>query len=94
MEITDIRIRKVYDDPKLKAVVSVTIGSELALHDIKVIQGTTRLFAAMPSKKDENGVFRDIAHPISPEARQQLEDNVLEKYHQWVSKNIPPAPQV
>ena len=86
MNITDIRIRKVYQDNKLKALVSVTIDEDLALHDIKVIQGATRLFAAMPSRKDETGVFRDVAHPITLEARQQLENSVLEKYNQWVEE--------
>ena len=69
MNITDIRIRKIYDDARLKALVSVTIDGDLAVHDIKVIEGPERLFVAMPSRKDENGTFRDIAHPITPEAR-------------------------
>ena len=86
MNITDIRIRKIYENSKLKALVSVTIDEDLALHDIKVIQGTTRLFAAMPSRKDENGVFRDVAHPITLEARQKLENSVLDKYNKWVAE--------
>ena len=69
MNITDIRIRKIYEDARLKALVSVTIDGDLAVHDIKVIEGPERLFVAMPSRKDENGTFRDIAHPITPEAR-------------------------
>ena len=68
MNITDIRIRKIYEDARLKALVSVTIDGDLAVHDIKVIEGPERLFVAMPSRKDENGTFRDIAHPITPEA--------------------------
>ena len=64
MNITDIRIRKIYEDARLKALVSVTIDGDLAVHDIKVIEGPERLFVAMPSRKDENGTFRDIAHPI------------------------------
>ena len=62
MNITDIRIRKIYEDARLKALVSVTIDGDLAVHDIKVIEGPERLFVAMPSRKDENGTFRDIAH--------------------------------
>ena len=65
MNITDIRIRKIYEDARLKALVSVTIDGDLAVHDIKVIEGPERLFVAMPSRKDENGTFRDIAHPIT-----------------------------
>ena len=60
MNITDIRIRKIYEDARLKALVSVTIDGDLAVHDIKVIEGPERLFVAMPSRKDENGTFRDI----------------------------------
>ncbi|WP_312642294.1 septation regulator SpoVG [Hydrogenoanaerobacterium sp.] len=80
MNITDIRIRRTYQDTRLKALVSVTIDHDLAVHDIKVIEGPERLFVAMPSRKDDNGVFRDIAHPITPEARHQLENAILEAY--------------
>ena len=68
MNVTDIRIRRTYEDGKLKALVSVTIDQDLAVHDIKVIEGSERLFVAMPSRKDDNGVFRDIVHPITMEA--------------------------
>ena len=80
MNITDIRIRKIYDDARLKALVSVTIDGDLAVHDIKVIEGPERLFVAMPSRKDENGTCRDIAHPSAPEARRVLEDAILGRY--------------
>ena len=80
MDITNIRIRKLYDEDRLKALVSVTLGQELAIHDIKVIQGPDRLFIAMPSRKDENGLYRDIVHPINKNIRQQLEEAVLEVY--------------
>ncbi len=86
MNITDIRIRKVYDDPKLKALVSVTIDDDLALHDIKVIQGSNRLFAAMPSRKDEKGYFRDVVHPITAKAREELENSVIEKYNMCIEE--------
>ena len=69
MEITDVKIRKIMSEGRLRAVVSVTLDEMLAVHDIKVVQGDERLFVAMPSRKDENGVFRDIVHPISPSAR-------------------------
>lgn len=82
MEITDIRIRKLYEETRLKALVSVTLGQELAIHDIKVIQGPNRLFVAMPSRKDENGLFRDIIHPITQEVREQLESAVLLAYEE------------
>lgn len=81
MNITDIRIRRTYQDTRLKALVSVTVDLDLAVHDIKVIEGPERLFVAMPSRKDDNGVFRDIAHPITPEARKHLEGAILEAYH-------------
>ena len=74
MQITDIKIRRTYQDTRLRALVS------LAVHDIKVIEGPERLFVAMPSRRDENGVFRDIAHPITTGARRQLEDAILSAY--------------
>ncbi len=96
MNITDIRIRKIYHDARLKALVSVTIDGDLAVHDIKIIQGPERLFVAMPSRKDENGTFRDIAHPITSTARQALEGAILAQYAQYMeglaaqAESIPP----
>lgn len=84
MNITDIRIRRTYQDMRLKALVSITIDNDFAVHDIKVIEGPERLFVAMPSRKDDNGVFRDIAHPITPEARQNIEQNILAAYHAYL----------
>ena len=89
MNITDIRIRKLYTETRLRALVSITIADELAIHDIKVIQGPERLFVAMPSRRDETGVFRDVCHPIRPQARQQLEQAVLEAYAQAAEKPFP-----
>ena len=80
MEITDVKVRKIMSEGRLRAVVSVTIDDMLAVHDIKVVQGDERLFVAMPSRKDENGVFRDIVHPISPSARKLFEESILEAY--------------
>lgn len=80
MEITDVKIRKIMTDGRLRAVVSVTIDDMLAVHDIKVVQGDERLFVAMPSRKDENGVFRDIVHPIAASSRKLFEETILEAY--------------
>ena len=84
MNITDIRIRKIYTDSRLRALVSITVDHDLAVHDIKIIEGPERLFVAMPSRKDESGAFRDISHPITPQARKQLEDAVLNAYQQYI----------
>lgn len=80
MEITDIKIRRIASEGRLRAVVSVTLDNMLAVHDIKVVQGDGRLFAAMPSRKDENGIFRDIIHPITQASRKLFEDEILEAY--------------
>ena len=80
MEITDVKIRKIMSDGRLRAVVSVTIDDMFAVHDIKVVQGDERIFVAMPSRKDENGIFRDIVHPISPSARKLFEESILDAY--------------
>jgi len=80
MQITDIRIRKINLDSKMKAVVSVTFDNSLVIHDIKVIEGTDKLFIAMPSRKTPEGEFKDIAHPINMDMRDTLEKNILEKY--------------
>ena len=89
MNITDIRVRRTYQDTRLKALVSVTVDNDLAVHDIKVIEGPERLFVAMPSRKDDNGIFRDICHPITPEARKVLEDGILNAYYEYLEKNHP-----
>ena len=80
MNITDIKIRKIIPDGRLRVIISITIDDMLAIHDIKVVQGDERLFVAMPSRKDENGVFRDVVHPISPDARQLIEGQILDAY--------------
>ncbi|MBQ5441078.1 MAG: septation regulator SpoVG [Firmicutes bacterium] len=81
MNITDIRIRKVGDESKLKAVASITFDGEFVVHDIKVIDGQNGMFIAMPSKKMGEGDFRDIAHPLTQEVRTQLRDAVLDAYN-------------
>lgn len=85
MEITDVKIRKIMTEGRLRAVVSVTIDEMLAVHDIKVVQGDERLFVAMPSRKDENGIFRDIVHPISPSSRKIFEESILEAYERQLA---------
>ena len=85
MEITDIKIRKIITEGRLRAVVSITIDRMLAVHDIKIVQGDERLFIAMPSRRDENGVFRDIVHPILPEGRKMIEDSILDAYQKYLA---------
>lgn len=85
MEITDIKIRKIISEGRLRAVVSITLDNQLAVHDIKVVQGDERLFVAMPSRKDESGVFRDIVHPISPDARAFIESQILDAYERHLA---------
>ena len=80
MQITDLKIRKMMADGRLRAIVSITLDQMIAVHDIKVVQGENRLFVAMPSRKDESGIFRDIVHPISAQARQYLETQILDAY--------------
>jgi stage V sporulation protein G len=80
MEITDIRVRKIKSESKMKAVVSITIDNEFVVHDIKVIESPTRMFIAMPSRKTPDGEFTDIAHPINSETREKLQTLILEAY--------------
>lgn len=80
MEITDIRIKKVTSDGKMKAVASITFDNAFAVHDVKVIEGPDKLFVAMPSRRTPDGEFRDIAHPINSEMRNMIESKVLAAY--------------
>lgn len=80
MQITDVRVRKVSKDGKMKAVVSITIDNEFVVHDIKVIEGEKGLFIAMPSRKAADGEYRDIAHPINSETRDRIQNIILDKY--------------
>lgn len=80
MQITDIRIRKVDKDGKMKAVVSITIDDAFVVHDIKIIEGEKGLFIAMPSRKASDGEYRDIAHPINSGTREKIQKMILEKY--------------
>lgn len=85
MNITDIKIRKIFTEGKVRAVVSIILDGDFAVHDLKVIEGVERLFVAMPNRRSEDGRFQDIVHPISTEARTQLEAVVLEKYREAVA---------
>ena len=80
MQITDIRIRKVDKDGKMKAVVSITIDDAFVVHDIKIIEGEKGLFIAMPSRKASDGDYRDIAHPINSGTREKIQKMILDKY--------------
>lgn len=82
MQITDVRVRKVAKEGKLKAVVSITMDEEFVVHDIKVIEGEKGLFIAMPSKKALDGEYRDIAHPINSGTRERIQSIILEKYEE------------
>ncbi len=82
MQITDVRVRKVAKEGKMRAVVSITIDNEFVVHDIKVIEGEKGLFIAMPSRKAADGEYRDIAHPINSATRERIQTLILEKYEQ------------
>ena len=85
MQITDVRIRKVEKEGKMKAVVSITIDEEFVVHDIKVIDGEKGFFIAMPSRKAADGKYRDIAHPINSDTRNKIQQIILEKYESEVA---------
>ena len=82
MKITDVRIRKVEKEGKMRAVVSITIDDEFVVHDIKVIEGEKGLFIAMPSRRAADGEYRDIAHPINSQTRDSIQRIILEKFLQ------------
>ena len=82
MNITDVRVRKVATEGKMKAVVSITIDEEFVVHDIKVIEGEKGLFIAMPSRKAADGEYRDIAHPINSATRDRIQGIILEKFRE------------
>ncbi len=84
LNITDMKIRKLQEDGRMRAVVSVTFDDSLVVHDIKVIEGPNRFFLAMPSRKMPDGTYRDIVHPTNGQVREQLEQAILELYRQEV----------
>ena len=80
MQITDVRIRKIEKEGKMKGVVSITIDEEFVVHDIKIIEGDKGLFIAMPSRRGSEGEYKDIAHPIRSTTREQIQNLILTKY--------------
>lgn len=85
MQITDIKVRKISQEGKMKAVVSVTFDNVFVVHDIKVIEGREKLFAAMPSRKSTDGTYRDIVHPITTGMRDELQSAILAKYEEFLA---------
>ncbi|MBQ6401879.1 MAG: septation regulator SpoVG [Firmicutes bacterium] len=94
MNITDVRIRKVNDEGKMKAIVSITFDDEFVVHDIKIIEGQNGPFIAMPSRKMSEGDFRDIAHPLVSETRNKIRDAILEEYERVLAQKAAEAEEV
>ena len=88
LEITEIKVKTIPEGNKMKAVASVTFDNVFVVHDIKVIEGSNKLFVAMPSRKTPDGQFKDIAHPITSDLRCLLEEKILEKYNEVASQDI------
>lgn len=82
MQITDVRVKKINSQNRMKAIASITIDEVFVIHDIKVIESDKGLFIAMPSKKTPNGEFKDIAHPINTETRERIQNAIIEKYNE------------
>lgn len=89
MEITDIRIRKVSTEGKLKAYVTVTFDDCFVVHNVKIIEGKTGVFIAMPSRKTRTGEYKDVAHPITPDFRALVQTRILDAYHTGSAQDIP-----
>ena len=94
MQITDVRVRKVEKEGKMKAVVSITIDDEFVVHDIKVIDGEKGLFIAMPSRKASDGEYRDIAHPINSDTRQKIQKLILDAYQKAEENGFEPSSEI
>ena len=88
MEVTDVRLRRVQTDGRMRAIASITLDNEFVVHDIRVIDGNDGLFVAMPSKRTPDGEFRDIAHPINSGTRNKLQEAVLAAYAQSEEQEI------
>lgn len=86
MRITDVRVRRITQSGKMKAVVSITLDNEFVVHDIKVIDGEKGLFIAMPSRKSADGEYRDIAHPINADMRKLVEDTIFQTYRECLEQ--------
>ena len=87
MQITDVRVRRIEKEGKMKAIVSITLDNEFVIHDSKVIEGEKGLFIAMPSRKATDGEYRDIAHPINSETRDKIQKVILDKYETTALEN-------
>ena len=88
MEVTDVRLRRVQTDGRMRAIASITLDSEFVVHDIRVIDGNTGLFVAMPSKRTPDREFRDIAHPINTGTRTKIQDSVLKAYYESSEEDL------
>lgn len=86
MQVTDVRVRKVAKEGRMKAIVSITLDNDFVVHDIKVIEGDKGLFIAMPSRRSGSGEYKDIAHPINPETRERIQKVILEHYERAVEE--------
>ena len=86
MKITDVRIRKLAKEGKMRAIVSITLDDEFVVHDIKVIEGEKGLFIAMPSRKTTTGEYKDIAHPINSQTRDQIQEQILNEYQKALTE--------
>ena len=86
MNITDVRIRKITTEGKMKAIVSITLDNEFVVHDIKIIEGQNGLFIAMPSRKTPDGEFKDIAHPINTDTREKIQGSILDAYEKALNE--------
>ena len=82
MQVTDVRVRRIEKEGKMKAIVSITLDNEFVIHDIKVIEGEKGLFIAMPSRKAADGEYRDIAHPINSGTREKIQNTILDRYQE------------
>ncbi|MBQ9827381.1 MAG: septation regulator SpoVG [Lachnospiraceae bacterium] len=89
MNITDIRVRKIDREGKMRAVASITLDDVFVVHDIKVIEGDNGLFIAMPSRKSSDGEFRDIVHPINSDTRKEMQDKILAEYEKVLAREEP-----
>ncbi|MGV8905154.1 MAG: septation regulator SpoVG [Acetobacterium sp.] len=91
MEITDVRVRKTYPEGKMRAIVSVTFDDQFVVHDIKVIEGQSGFFIAMPSRKTPDGEFKDIAHPINMGTRREMQERVLTAFEKAIEEDTQPV---
>ncbi|OPL11065.1 MAG: hypothetical protein AVO34_02925 [Firmicutes bacterium ML8_F2] len=88
MRVTDVRIRRMAQEGKMRAIVSITFNDQFVVHDVRVIEGNNGLFVAMPSKRIPNGEFRDIAHPINSETREEIQYSVLTAYTRELENSV------